>query len=248
MRKKIIINNKIYTQTDTLKLLKLSKTHYYTLKENVGFELKHLSDNTLKSLKKELKQALKSWKQARIETRKWLTKFNKKHGLTISTTKLKKAISEHNKHLISYRSDGFRKLTYANISKNKSVFYNPDRLIKSREFFKLRSDLFFKNCRLAIKNNIGNEAFNLVKDLSQTELIDLAMDALDGVPLEEYYHMNLAEFQNRTEDFLDYITWRRDNFPNADVDAHTTSGIATNDNIVRKYDFTYWQANVKGSI
>ena len=107
MRKKIIISNKIYTQTDALKLLNLSKTHYYTLKENVGFELKHLSDNTLKSLKKELKQSLKAWKEARIETRKWLTKFNKKHGLTISTAKLKKAISEHNKHLTSYRSDGF---------------------------------------------------------------------------------------------------------------------------------------------
>lgn len=248
MRKKIIINNKIYTQTDALKLLKLSKTHYYTLKENVGFELKHLSDNTLKSLKKELKQSLKTWKQARIETRKWLTKFNKKHGLSITTTKLKKAIREHNKYLVTYRSDGYRKLTYANISKNNSVFYKPNRLIKSREFFKLRSDLFFKNCRSAIKNNIGSEAFNLIKDLSQTELIDLAMDALDGAPLEEYYHMTSAEFQIRTEDFLDYITWRRENFPDADVDAHTKSGITTSDNIVRKYDFTFWRANVKGLI
>lgn len=248
MQKKIIINNKIYSQTDALKLLKLSKSHYYTLKENVGFELKHLSDNTLSSLKKELKQSLKKWKQARIETRKWLVKFNKKHGLSITVIKLKKAIRDHNKYRRLFRSNDINKLTYSNISKNKYVFNNPNRLIQPREYFKLRSDLFFKNCRLALKNFIGDEAFNLIQDLSQAELIDMAMDVFDGVPLVEYYNMTLKEFQTRIADFLDYIAWRRENFPNADTDAHNISGIATIDNVVRKYDYTYWQTNVKGSV
>lgn len=232
MQKKIIINNKIYSQTNTLKLLKLSKSHYYTLKENTGFELKHLSDNTLKVLKKELKQALKLWKQIRFDVRKWVTKFNKKHGAQITTTKLKQAITKHNQIRISYRSHDTQKLTYANVIKNKNIFNNPDRLLRPRDYFSTRAELFYANTRKIVENSISYKAFLAIEHLTIGETIDLIMDALDGMYLTEFYIMSEAEFFDRVNPFLDYINWKRENYPDANYN---------ND----KHTFKWWQTNVK---
>ena len=233
MRKKIIINNKIYSQTDALKLLKLSKSHYYTLKENTGFELKHLSDNNLKLLKKELKQSLKAWKQVRSEVRKWVTKFNKKYGTQITTTKLKQAITKHNQVRLRYRSYDTQRLTYANVIKNKNVFNNPDRLFKPRDYYSNRAEKFYTNFRNNVANFIGYKAFSAIEDLTVDESIDLVMDALDGSSLTELYVMSEEEFFERINTFLDYIKWRRENHP----------GTNYNDD---KHTFTWWETNVKG--
>lgn len=232
MQKKIIINNKIYSQTAVLKLLKLSKSHYHTLKENTGFELKHLSDNTLKTLKKELNQSLKLWKQIRIEVRKWLTKFNKKYGSQITTGKLKQAITKHNQLRIRYRSYDTQKLTYANVIKNKSVFNNPDRLFKTRDYFSKRSELFYNNFKIVVNNFIGYNAFLAIEHLTIDEAVDLIMDALDGAYLTELYIMSEDEFFDRVNPFLDYIKWKRENYPetNHNNDIHT---------------FKWWKTNVK---
>ena len=233
MQKKIIINSKIYSQTNALKLLKLSKSHYYTLKENTGFELKHLSDNTLKSLKKELKQSLKIWKQTRYDVRKWIVKFNKKHGTQITTTKLKQAITNHNRIRGRYRSYDIQKLTYTNVIKNKNVFNNPDRLFKPRDYFSKRAEEFHVNTRNIVANFIGDKAFSAIEHLTTYETIDLVMDCLDGASLTEFYIMSEAEFFDKVNPFLEYVSWKRENYPETNYN---------ND----KHTFKWWETNVKG--
>ena len=230
--KKIIVNNKLYNQKELLKLLNISKSHYNTLKNNVGFEIKHLGDYKLKEIKKELKLSLKKWESARKETKEWLTRFNNKHGLNITTSALKKAINKHNKYRSITKMLDTNKLTYANISKNLNIFKNPDRLLKPRDYFSLRASKFCDNFRWTIETKIGSEVSQAINDYTNEELIDFAMDAFNGRDMREYYVINHEEFYLTLERFNNYLQWRR-NLPNYDG----------NNN---KHTFSYWETTVKG--
>lgn len=230
--KKIIVNNKLYNQKELLKVLNISKSHYNTLKNNVGFEIKHLGDYKLKELKNQLKLSLKKWESARKETKEWLTRFNKKHGLTITTSALKKAINKHNKYRELTKMLDTNKLTYANISKNLNIFKNPDRLFKPRDYFSLRATKFCENFKWTIDTKIGGEASEIVNDFSDTELIDFAMDGFNGRDMREYYAINHDEFYLILNQFNQYLQWRRE--------------LVNYDRNNNKHSFSYWKTTVKG--
>ena len=230
--KKIIVNNKLYNQKELLKVLNISKSHYNTLKTNVGFELKHLGDYKLKEIKKELKLSLKKWESTRKETKEWLNRFNKKHGFTITVSALKKAINKHNKYRAITKMLDTNKLTYANISKNLNIFKNPDRLLKPRDYFSLRANKFCENFRWTIETKIGGEGAEIIKDFSDIELIDFAMDGLDGRDMREYYVINHDEFYLMLNQFNNYLQWQRD--------------LLNYDRNNNKHSFAYWKTTVKG--
>ena len=228
--KKIIVNNKLYNQKELLKVLNISKSHYNTLKNNVGFEIKHLGDYKLTEIKKQLKLSLKKWESVRKETKEWLTRFNKKHGLSITTSALKKAINKHNKYRKITKMTDTSKLTYSNISKNLNIFKNPDRLLKPRDYFSLRSEKFCENFRWTIETKIGGEAVEIINNFSATELIDFAMDGFDGRDMREYYVINHDEFYLVLNQFNNYLQWRRE--------------LPIYDRNNNKHSFVYWKSIV----
>ena len=211
--KSIVINNKLYNQNQALKLLGISKSHYYTLRDNTKFELKHLNKYTLKGLRSNLLISKKSWNIIKKDFKNWVAKINKTHGLKLKVKDADKLLREHNKTVKNYRADGYQKLTRSNVINNKSVFKNIERFTKPRDFFSLKADRFEYNFKKEVAAHLGGQVAEQLNGISRIELIDFAMDALECRHFGDFYDINPAQFLRDLDVFKMYLQERREKVP-----------------------------------
>ena len=213
--KSIIINNTLYNQTQALKLLGISKSYYYTLKENTGFELKHLTKYSLKGVKRSLLINKKSWNVIKTDFKKWVSKINKIYNLKLKVKDADKLIREHNRTVKNYRADGFQALTRANVINNKSVYKNIERFTKPRDFFSVKANRFEYNFKREVANHLGPQVAEQLNELTRVELIDFAVDSLKCQHFVDIYVIDPTLFLRELDVYKMYLQERREKVGNA---------------------------------
>lgn len=207
--KSIVVNNKLYNQTQLLKKLGISKSHYYTLKENTGFKIENLHKYSLKGLKTQLLISKKQWKQVRLNFKRWVNKINTKFNLKLTIKDAEKQLREHNKIKIAYRDKDHSKLNKANVVNNQSLLKNFIRFKKPREYFDNKAISFEKHFKEQVYNRVGPIAATLLEDFNHIELVDFLMDCLEYNKFFEFYGIDEGEFTDNIEKFKVYLEERK---------------------------------------